>query len=80
MKTKAAYLVIDTQRRIPTIVRTTQLWPALQAGEIVVRVALEVSDAAIPQAQVVVVDDPGAIVVTALPVAVEPPDEEVAVA
>lgn len=60
MRTKPAYLIIDSDRK--TIVRSTQRWPTLYPGEIVVRVRLEIPDHLIPQVQEITVDDIDAMV------------------
>jgi hypothetical protein len=57
MKTRPAYLVIDTNGRQPTIVRTRQSWPSLDPGEIAVRIALEFPDELLPQIQEFTVDE-----------------------
>ena len=78
MKTKPAYLVIDTDRRAPAIVRVTQRKPYLDAGEMTVRVEISIPDEAIAGAVTyqLVIDDPAAI---AIPLAADPvpvePDE-----
>lgn len=47
MKTAPVYLVIDTVSR--RVVRSRQSWPALEPGEIAIRVAFNLSDELIPQ-------------------------------
>lgn len=72
MKTKPAYLVIDTMsRKGPTIRRATQLWPNLEGGEICVRVSLEIPDDLLPNVQRIVVQDPDAIVIGVEPEPIE---------
>lgn len=60
MKTRPSYLVIDSDRRV--IVRTTQRWPTLYPGEIVVRIALEIPEDLIPQVQTFTVEQLDAMV------------------
>ena len=60
MKTRPSYLVIDTDRRV--IVRTTQRWPTLYPGEIVVRVVIAIPETLIPQIQEFTVDELDAMV------------------
>lgn len=75
MKTKPAYLVIDMAGRQPTIARVRQSWPTLEPFQIIVRLALEIPDDLIPQAQTVAITAPEELVaVEALPV--EPPADE----
>ena len=75
MRTKAAYLVIDTYGRTPTISHVRASWPRLDPGQIVIRLAVEIPDSLLPQAQVVEIADPGDLAVVAtLPV--EPPEDE----
>lgn len=77
MKTKAAYLVIDAQRK--TIVRTTMRWPTLYPGEFTVRITLDISDELIPTGVYELeCGDPDAIGVGIETVAVDPPEEAVA--
>lgn len=72
MKTRPAYIVIDTNGRQPTIVRSRQSWPALDPGEIVVRLSLEIPDELIPQVQEFTIEDLEAMVAVA-PEVVEVP-------
>jgi hypothetical protein len=45
MQTRPVYLVIDTfARKGPSVVRSAQTWPALNPGEMVVRLRIEVPD------------------------------------
>ena len=78
MKTKPAYLVIDTHRHgAPAIVRVTQRWPTLFGGEIAVRLSLEVPDEVMPSVTYwTTIGDPTAIIVSAEPIPVEPPSPD----
>ena len=71
MKTQPAYLVIDTFGRRPTISHVRAKWPTLYAGQIVVRIAIEIPDALIPQIQQVVIEDLGAMTLAVEPVEIE---------
>lgn len=58
MKTRPAFLVIDTNGLRPTIARVRQSWPPLEPGEIVVRVTIEIPDDLRPKLHEVVIDNP----------------------
>ena len=74
MRTKAAYLVIDTYGRTPTISHVRASWPRLDPGQIVVRVAIDIPEDALPQLQVVELEAAEAAMVEQL--AVEIPEVE----
>jgi hypothetical protein len=74
MKTKPSYLVIDTYRPRPTIVRVTQAWPTLGPHEVAVRLALEIPDSLHPVHEVLV-EAPEAVL-EAITVEANPPEEE----
>jgi hypothetical protein len=56
MRTKPAYLVIDTYGRTPTISHVRASWPRLEQGQIVIRVAIELPDSLLPQVQTISVE------------------------
>lgn len=73
MITKPSYLVIDTDRIKPTIVRVTQTWPTLGPGEIAVRIQIEISDSIQPLYKVPVTR--GDSILEAMSVPAEEPDD-----
>lgn len=74
MKTRPAYLVIDTlAAKGPVIRRATQLWPTLEGGEIAVRVRLEIPDGVMEHVTTIQIEAPDAIVLAVEPEALEQP-------
>ena len=75
MKVRPAYFVINTGTR-PTVKRVSQKWPPLRPGEIVVRLALDIPDDLMPNAQIIEIDDPDYVAVAIVGSPAEPPTEE----
>lgn len=75
MKTRPAYLVIDIAGRQPTISHVRASWPRLEPGQIVVRLAIEIPDEALPRVQTVQIEAPEAALVETLPVDVPEPSK-----
>jgi hypothetical protein len=77
VKTKPAYLVIRAGKRQPRIHRVTQSWPALEPGDAIVRVSLELpDDFLLNPEQVLVIPAAALAVVATLEEPIKPPEEE----
>jgi hypothetical protein len=68
MKTKPAFLVVamPTRGRVPVIRRATQSWPALDSGEAVIKISLELPDTVFEHPIVTVAVDATEVAVAAV--------------